>query len=160
MSTEAHFEDFYQLICDVCAQLGANEPFQYAWATCPTAKADKPVILTLAAMIRRLWEFPEWILFWFSSPPAIDHVSHLESRYCCKDFWVVIGFLYLVSQPSLLPLVNFSSQSLWECGCGLMPSPGDPIISSSSHGQWSGLTCPGLIADTHPFQPTKILSLF
>lgn len=104
--------------------------------------------------------FPEWILFWFSSPPAIDHVSHLESRYCCKDFWVVIGFLYFVSQPSLLPLVNFSSRSLWECGCGLMPFPGDPIISSSSHGQWSGLTCPGLIADTHPFQPTKILSLF
>lgn len=146
--------------CDVCAQLCANKPFQYACTTCPMTNTVKLVMLTLAAMTRTLCERFQSGFLTDSSSIAIDHVSLLESYHGCKDFWVVIDFLYFVSQSLLLSLANFTFIGRWECGCALMPFSTDPTASSSSHGQWSGLACPGLIAYTHPFQPNKICSLF
>ena len=46
VGSQAHFKNFYQLICDVCAPFFVNKPFQYAYTTCPLTNAGKPGILT------------------------------------------------------------------------------------------------------------------
>lgn len=96
----------------------------------------KLVMLILAAMTRTLCErFQKRFLTDLASL-AINHVSILESYPGCKDFWVVIDFLYFLSQSSLLSLDNFTSIGCWECGCTLIPPT--PL--------WSQLSVPYLMA--------------
>lgn len=54
VGTQAHFKNFYQLICDVCAPFFVNKLFQYAYTTCLITNAGKPGILTFTATTRTM----------------------------------------------------------------------------------------------------------
>lgn len=68
VGSEAHVEDFHQLICDVCAQLCVNKPFRRAWATYPMTSAGKWTLASETNTRSRgqdpplPWEVSEWIL--------------------------------------------------------------------------------------------------
>lgn len=78
VGSEAHFEDFHQLICGVCAHLCANKPSQYACPTRPMTRADKS--LTFIAMTRTL---REKFQSGFSSDSASPALDQLEFSSCC-----------------------------------------------------------------------------
>lgn len=103
MGSEAHFEDFHQLICGVRAQPCANKPSQHACITCPMTNEtnnihshdqDPP------------WKVSEWILFWLSFTSYRPCLLPVRVQFLLMDLWAVTDLLYFVSQPSLLSLVN------------------------------------------------------
>ena len=66
-----------------------------------------------------------------------------------------MDFLFYCLSPRCSLQLTSSLQAFQSTFSALILSPGNPAIRSSSYGQRFGLTCPGLTAYTHPFQPNQ-----
>lgn len=135
VASEAHFEDFHQLILIMCPTL-----YQSVFPICMHPMPNDQRYYIRGHDQDPPWKVSEWILFWFSSPTSGP----------CLPFAVQLLLQRRMGGNRYPLFCLWSTSSL--CSA-LMPSPGDSHISSCSCGQRSGLTSPGLFACTHPFLP-------
>lgn len=154
MGSEAHSEDFQQLMWDGRARLCANRPFLHACASRPMTRAGEPALPASAATIRTLRErFPVCSLLIRLPPPQT--MSPLWRPDLAAETPVILS----LSPHGCLWLISLLKASESVAEPSHQPPGTQPPVTVLPASQRAGPTGPGLAGSTHPLQPTPILSL-
>lgn len=158
--SKVHFEDWYHMVCNAQhSQQASQEASSHAQWSMESSQWYWYLHLQLWPGAPR----PSEMVKYFRTDPPLnwlsqiyDHVSHLESRFRCKDLWLVMDFLHFVSLLTICgSFCLYASSRIYILTHSISR---DQNNRSSLSGQWSGLFCSSITAYTNLFQLNQMLS--